>query len=278
MTYFKKFGDFCSGFAAFTALIYLFRRFMSYDFGEEPLGMLEKIKMFFDKMQNINYHLLLILALTFVVSVIAGRVLARLPYVTVLFCLPPLLVTVYMLRASLIEEYPMLYAIFGIIALVSAVVDCLFADRRDGKHRCAYAADAVSLAFVGFCLFVARRYRQLSLLTEDEVRLLGPFDTEILQCGAETGMKIFYVLAVAYVVLTVISLLLTDVYFIDAALALVPVVFLIYYWGADKIAVHPEVVVTFALAVLLARIIPTFAGKAKMKNADNDTDTKKTQR
>lgn len=267
MTYFKKFGDFCSGFAAFTAIIYLFRRFMSHDFGKEPLGLLEKIKIFFDKMQNINYHLLLLLALTLIISVIAGRLLARLPYLSVLFCLPPMLVTVYMIRANLIEEYPMLYVILSIIAFISAVVDCLLLDRRDSRHRSAYAGDAVSLAFVGFCIFIVRRYKQLLLLEADEVRLLGPFDTEILQCGTRTEMKLLCILAVAYAVLTVISLLLTDVYFIDAALALAPVVFLIYYWGADKMAVHPEVVLTFAFSVLAARVIPAFSGKAKLKNS-----------
>ena len=269
MTYFKKFGDFCSGFSAFTALIYLFRRFMSYDFGDEPLGIFEKIKLFVGKMQNIQYHLLLLLALAFVISVVAGRLLARIPYACVLFCLPPMLITVYMLRANLIAEYPMLYAILSIIAFISALVDCLLADRRDGRHRSAYAADAVSLAFVGFCIFVARRYEKLCLMTDEELLLLGPFDTEIIRCGEQTGVKIFYVLAVVYAVLVIISHLLTDVYFIDAILAVVPVVFLVYYWGADKITVHPEVVVTFAFAVLVARIVPAVGGRATVSKKSN---------
>ena len=31
MSYFKKFGDFCSGFACFSAIIYLFRQYMMFD-------------------------------------------------------------------------------------------------------------------------------------------------------------------------------------------------------------------------------------------------------
>ena len=154
MSYFKKFGDFCSGFSAFTALIYLFRQFMTFDFGEETLGMIEKLKLFFSKTAQFQNYCMLVLATTFVLSVIGGRVFAKLPYLAIVFCLPPIGVSIYMIRAELISEYPMLYAILGVVALISATVDCITADRRDGGRRCAYAGDVTSLCFSAFCFFV----------------------------------------------------------------------------------------------------------------------------
>ena len=38
MGYFKRFTDFCSGFSAFTAIMFLFRRYMTYKFAEDELG------------------------------------------------------------------------------------------------------------------------------------------------------------------------------------------------------------------------------------------------
>lgn len=265
MTYFKKFGDFCSGFSAFTALMYLFRQYMMFDFKDEELKILEKAKIFFSPTANPPYYAMLILAAVFVLSVIGGRVFARLPYVAIVFCVTPLMMTVYMIKANLIAEYPMLYAILGIVALISAVADCIHMDKSDGKCRGAYAGDAVSLFFAVFCVFVARKYTELSSLSKDGAVALSRFENDILANGTQAEIKLLYILAALYVLLTVVSLILRDIYFIDALLCVPPATYLIYMWGAQRLTLLPEILVTLALAVVAVRMITAISGRAHQK-------------
>lgn len=265
MSYFKKFADFCSGFSAFTAVMYLFGKYMMFDFGEEELGMKDKLGVFFSKMISVQNHMMLILAIAFIVSVIAGRIFARLPYVAVIFVVPPMLLSVDMIKAELIEEYPMLYVILGAVAVIGGAFDCIFRDRDDRKHRSAYASAAVGAMFSAFCFFVARKSVALSGLDETAALELDRFDHEIFAESANMDMKLFYVFAAVYALLAVICLFLADVYFIGALLAIPPAVSLIYMWGAGKLTVQPEMLVTFSLIYLAMCVIPAVSGKAFYK-------------
>ncbi len=262
MSYFKKFGDFCSGFAAFTGIIFLLSRFMSSYFGEEPIGMLEKLKMFFDKKLYPDYHLMTCLIISLIASVVFGRLLARLPYIAVLFCIPPVIITVCMYKMSIIAEYPMLYVVLTVVAFITAVADCIWADKKDGKHRGAYAGDVVSLFFSAFCIWTARKYSALSVLEADPENPHSFFENHMLEGGTDIELKLLYALAVLYAVLAVVSFILRDIYFIDAVLVVPPAIFLIYMWGAGKLLLLPEAIVTLALLTALVRIIPAISSRA----------------
>ena len=218
--------------------------------------------MFFSESTNVQNHMMLVLATVFAISIIGGRVFARLPYIAVIFSVPPMLLTVDMIKAELIEEYPMLYAILGALAVLGGVVDCILRDRDDKKHRSAYACCAVGLAFSVFCLYVARKSVSLTGLDESSVLELDRFDYEIFTESANMDMKLFYILAAVYAVLAVLSVVLADIYFIDGLLSVPPTVALIYMWGAGKISVHPEMLVTFAIIYLAVCAVPAISGKA----------------
>ena len=104
MGYFKRFTDFCSGFSAFTAIMFLFRRYMTYKFEDDVLGIREKLKIFFAEDINEKNHWMLLLAIVFILSVIGGRVLSRYPHLATVFTVPPLLVSLHMVKAELIED------------------------------------------------------------------------------------------------------------------------------------------------------------------------------
>lgn len=270
MTYFKKFTDFCSGFAAFTALIYLFRRFMTFKFEDAELGIIDKMKLFLSRTAQPEYYMMFMLAITLIISVIGGRVFARLPFIAAVFCVPPLLMSVDMVYSELIKEYPMLYIILCAAAVVGAVVDCMCADRTDGKHRCSHTGNAVTLMFSVFCLYVARKSMELSsLVDEADLLSLTRLESEIYRASGEFEMRFFYVLAATYAVLALIGFILYDIYFVNACLSLAPAGYLIYQWGAGGLTVHAEILVTFAVTVCAIRLIPAISCKAQYKSRAN---------
>ena len=144
MSCFKKFGDFCSGFACFSGLIWLFSEFMSNEF-EENMGIKEKLKDFFAGSERTDNKLMLVLSVMLVVSIVAGVVFKRIPYVTLLFSVPPLMLSVDMVRSEYIDKYPMMYILFCGISVLSDVWECILTDRCDGGHRVAFAGDMVAL-------------------------------------------------------------------------------------------------------------------------------------
>ena len=262
MSYFKRFGDFCSGFAAFTGMVHLISRFISMKFEGESLTLIEKIKMFLGRETLPIFRLMAVMTLCFLLSAVLGRIFARLPYISALFCIPPVIVSICLYTMQVIEEYPMLYVVLSFVAFISAIADCVLADRADGKHRAAYVGSLVSLAFSAYCILLVRKYNELVLLSEDEEYVMWMLDSYILRSGTEISTRLFYALAAVYAILAVISFVLRDIYFIDSILAIPPAVWLIYAWGAKKLLLLPETVAVFAMLVLIARIIPAISGIA----------------
>ncbi len=271
MRYFKRFGDFGSGFCCFMAWLYLFGRFMSFAPSEEVEGFTEKLKLFLSEKTAYPNLLLFILGAMFLTSAVMGTVLVKYPHVSALFTLPPLALTFDMIRSEYIKEYPMLYAFFGITALAACVLDCIALDGKDGGNRTGYCAALVSASTS--LLFFTLYSRGVDALAVEDTAELGRFDLAIRQ-GLETSdVKLLAVFAAVYLGLTVVGVLLRDIYFIDALLALPPFVALIYMWNAETLDVHAEVALTFAGAAVGVRLIAMILGRAsygeRKKKKDN---------
>lgn len=257
MSYFKRFGDFCSGFACFAALMWLFSKYMAFEL--KDAGLKEKLSGFFNKHSEMDNRLMLILAVMLVLSVLASIAFKRLPYITLFFSVPPLMLAVDMVRAAQIEDYPMLYIILCSLSVVSGVWECVVRDRKDGGHRAAFAGDAVSLLASGVLLFIWRRCKTLQVAGED-VLTLDSFDREIWNNSESMNIRLFVILACVFIALAVISLILTDIYFLDAVFALGPCVAVIYMWSAGIWTVHAELVATAAVVNFAVRLIPAVSG------------------
>ncbi len=265
MSYFKRFGDTCSGISAFMALIYLFRTFMSTKATDEEMGIIERLKLFVSPTAAPDRYFLAILALMLVISALAGCIFARIPYITPLFSLPPLLLTLDMIKSQYIKDYPMLHLLLAIFAFLGGIYECSRMDRVDGKHRAATAANITAVFFSAFLIWLYRVAVRLEGFAGNELEDLNIFEREVLALAPDMNMGLLLVFAALSLLLVAISLILRDIYFIDAVMALPPVLVLIYLWGAEKITVQSEVVVAFSICVLAARIVPMFMGKAESK-------------
>ncbi len=276
MSYFKKFGDFCSGLTCFIILIYLFRTFMKFKPTEEEVGLVGKLKEFLSVDSAYDKRLAAVLVIMLVLSVAVGMIFKKLPYICAVFSLPPLLLGVDMVKSEYIKDYPALCLLLLGIAFVACVLECVRLDRADGRRRTCLCGALISGGFAAYLWWLYDKTQKLlaadALEAEkiaeqaaelgEKVDKFAKFNSEILFGAEDMNIKILAALAAVYAVLAFIGLLLRDIYFIDAVLALAPTVAIIYFWGAEKITFHEEVIVTFAVAVLAARIIPAFSGYA----------------
>lgn len=269
MRYFKRFGDFCSGFACFAALICLFTEFMTNKF-EDGMGFKEKIKFFFEGSERVGYKLMLILATMLVISILASVVLKRIPYVTLLFSVPPLMLSVDMVKEEYIENYPMMYILFCGISVLSGVWECISMDRGDGGHRLAYAGDAVALVASASAFLIWKRVEAVSSMEDADILELNVFDLEIYENLESVDTKIFLILACSFLGVAVVSLLLKDIYFVDAILAAVPFAVTVYMWSAGKLTVHSELVFTASAVYFAVRLISALSGTAYPKHGYNE--------
>ncbi len=276
MRYFKKFGDFCSGFAAFAVIIYLFRQFMLFkpDKNEDmtaeelaELGMRDKIGLFLSRETEYGNFLLLVLAVLLIASVLAGVIFKRLPYISTAFAVCPLLLCVDMIKDEQIEEYPLLILLLTCIAFLSCLYECIRRDREDGGCRIGIAGDILCAMSAVFLIFLNKRAGSFTALGEDfDIQTLGQFEREIYRgVNGESAFdgSLILILAVIYFALVMVRIAFRDIYFIDFLLALPAACLLIYKWNAGALMFHAELIVTLSICILCARLVAMLGGFSK---------------
>ncbi len=269
MRYFKKFGDFCSGFSCFTVIIYLFRQFMVFkpeDSLEEKLGLRDKLWLFFSREDELAHFLLLILSLMLLISLLCSFIFERLPYLALIFSIPPMLFVLDLSLKDQIEDYPMLILLLTVLAPLSQLCECLRRDREDCGCRIGMAGDIICTGTAAFALYLRSRVNFLLSGADTSAVELNHFDAEIFRRIDTANLSLLLLIAIAYLALALIRLLLRDIYFIDLALSLIPLGVLIYHLNVNALEFHGEILVAFAAAVTVARALATFSGKAKIKH------------
>lgn len=257
MSYFKRFTDFCAGFAIFSALIYILGEFMSFE-PKEPVGMLDKAKLFFEKgvkFDNRAYALMIILLL---VSLVAGRIFERMPYISLALSLLPLGWVCVMLWQELLSERPMLYFLMAVVHCIGNLAHSLFLDRADGKRRafaCVNILGGSVLAGGAFLYYKATALLALGDVNSEE---LSVYSASVLE-GAQKGEH-KTVLTVALIVFAtaVLSIILRDIYFIDAICAFPVLVYSVYLVGAEKLTIASQAVLVFVFLYFAFRLAVLF--------------------
>ena len=232
MGYFKKFTDFCAGFAAFSALMYLFREFMAYTpKGEEPVGLREKLDRFLSAEPIRDYDFYLPLIALLLLSLILSLLLKKRPYLSFAVSLLPLSYTLLLFTEGHLYERPMLYVILSALHTAGSLIACILEDREDRGRRGALALDLGCLVTAGLC---ARVLLWSPDQIGEETERIPLFDQILLQASEGADRSVFLAVAIILTASVLLRLLWRDLYFLDAALAILPTAWvLLRFFGGE---------------------------------------------
>lgn len=249
MSYFKRFTDFCGGFVAFAAALHLIGEYMTFKLPEDELTA-GKLKVFLDVERAEGYRGYVIMAALFVLSVIIGRIFERLPYVTLAVSLLPLYQTVNLFAGGKIEKFPILYLLLAILHTAGSIIHALVLDKADGKRRGFICAGVLGAMMSAGGVWVWRKAGEL-LVYEDPLAVEGLSKTEIqIAVAAQDGAHTLVLnIALMIAVSTLVSLILRDIYFIDAILSVVPLVY-----AVNKVLLHKQIVIFEELTLILCTL------------------------
>lgn len=253
MSAFKKFTDFCGGFAAFAAIFYLFREFMPFKPKEDPVSLIQKVKLFFSDEPQFEYRPYLLLILFLVLSVLVSLIFHRLPYVAFPVSLLPLARSFDMLEREEIYERAMFYVVLAVLHAFGILWECVRRDREDGRQRSALALNlgAATVALVSFLIFMRPRALVGTELTE--VRF---FDRILLQAMLQgESFAIFQTMAVVFLVTCAVGFLLWELHYLQAAFAIGVAFFTVLQWSMGSFAVYGSVLPTMAVSLAIGRIV-----------------------
>ena len=253
MSYFKRFTDFCAGFAIFSALIYMLGEFMTFN-PKDVQGMTDKVKAFLDRELQSDNRAYVFMIILFGVSLIAGRVFERMPYISFAVSLLPLGWVCLMLWKELLSERPMLYLIMAAVHCLGNLVHSLYLDRDDEKRRAFLCVNILGGAVFAGGAFLYYKATSLLKLSVSDTKELAIYGEAILK-GARNGEhKLILTLSLIVLATVVISILLRDIYFIDAICALPILVYSIYIIAAEKLTVAAQAVLVFVFLYFAFRI------------------------
>lgn len=254
MRYFKRFTDFCAGFAAFICLMHIFGEFMSYNPGTDA-DMKQKVKQFLDPTHTKDHRAYVILLALLVFSILLGRILERFPYICTALSLLPITQMMIMYNSKKLYEQPELCIFLAALHVMGTVVGSIGRDRVDNKRRAFISANVSGVAISLLGLAVWRKAEKLSELDPNATMDLSHAERAI-RAGAAEGMEeILIKISLIILVTVVISLILRDIYFIDVITAAVPFVYTLYLFTTSKLTLFPEAAFMLTLLYLVIRII-----------------------
>lgn len=258
MSLFKKFTDFCAGIAAFAGGLFLLQEYMNFkpkepeealfyeDIGAEAETLAEeaaeipgKFKQFFTpEYAGAEYRILFIIVLTLILSALIGRIFKKLPELCFFVSLLPAIEIVYGFTENMLYSQIGLLLIAGALHVAGNVAECILMDKEDGRHRLWIAAKISSLFPAALCLFFVKTARHIP--TEEIDSKLPIFWDLAFEMTELENMIIVSRLGWIFFTVFVISLVLYNVYFIDALISAVPLAYSIYLLYATSSAVELE--------------------------------------
>ncbi len=254
MSYFKKFTDFSAGVAAFAAVLLLIRRYMMFDADELLLDEQSKLMQFMEN-PSTDVTMYLHLLFFFGVALAAGIIFRRLPYICLLFSLPSVIYITFMFSESMLYEQAALFLAAAALMVVGNLAECAWRDKEDGRHRLFVASKIASGAGAAACMLV------FFLAQNSPDESVKPFvdmnsiEREIFHYTSPDDPKQLLILAGLFIGVLVIGLLLYNVYFTDAILSLIPLVYSLYLLLWEKLSIMPLAFVALAAVCAAANLM-----------------------
>lgn len=278
MSLFKKFTDFCAGIAAFVGGLFLLQKYMAFkpldleeyknyltnqsNFDNMDISIEEiteapsKLHQFFDPdIINLDYRVMLILVLALIISVLAGVIFRRLPYVCFFFSLFPTVITVYMFGKSLPVTQIGLFFAAAALHVSGNVIDAIIRDKEDGRHRLFVTAKVSILFPAALCLFFTQIVKKVEAIPDEAINEKLPIFRDIkIELAEPANIEILKKLGWGFIIIFVICLLLYNVYFVDVTLSAIPLVYSVYVFYASKLTFLPFVFLTLSLICFLTNL------------------------
>ncbi len=262
MTYFKKFTDFCAGVAAFVASLYLIRKYMAFvpkteeeyiaefpDMAPEEIP--GKLKQFFEQNNPEAFKPILALVVLLILSIAVGRLFKRIPALCFAVSLLPALHIIYMFNAK--SEQASMYLVLGSLHVIGNIVEAIIRDREDGRHRLFLLANTASLFSCGFC-FIFVKALQKPVPEADVLKEENPLMQDIFKNQTPLNIEIVKTLAIMFGVLLLVSVILYNVYFIDAIISVVPLGYSIHALYSGNLSVGASLAFLLSAVCFVAHI------------------------
>ncbi len=270
MSYFKRFTDFCAGVAAFVAALFFVRKYMEFvpadPLDVSPSPSLEsngatveqiteklpsKLEQFLEPTDTADYSLLIPLILLLLLSAILGRVFKKLPYVCFGISILPAMMIAYMFETDTLHAQIPLFLAVALLHVIGNIAECLIRDREDGRHRAWIAAKISSAIGAISCFFVTWKGAQTP---PENVDKINHFEHKIFFEMTEADVGLLTKLGWMFIILLAISLIMYNVYFIDAILSLIPTVFVIYQTAGEFLTLAPALFCTASVICTLTHL------------------------
>ena len=224
-----------------SALLFL-RKYMSFSPIEEEDAP-SKLKQFIESSTDGYYKMLVALIILLVISVAVGRIFSRLPYVCFAASMLPALQVAFMFEKRAFFQLQAFMIILVSLHVIGNIAECVIRDREDGRHRLWLTAKISSVAGAALCFFIIRITKQPVPENTEE---LSAFNSEILLGFTELDASIMSKLFWMFAVLLAVSLVLYNVYFIDAVISIIPFAYATHAMISGNLLIMPSLFFTAA--------------------------------
>lgn len=275
MSYFKRFTDFCAGFAVFGALLHLIRNFVTFMKGEE-ISTLEKVKEFFSRANTDDYRAYATVALVLGVSLALGIAFSKFSFVALTLSSISMAVIIDLLEAQRIDERPMFYVILAAIHVIGCIFECIMCDRARvfKKLNCTLTAGILT-TFAGgaLSLFTAYRLSEMKELFKNsdvktfDITKLSSFDAQLFNLVKDASAKSnttestqLIILAVMFIVVIIVTMLIGEIFFIDLTFSAIPLITVAYCYTSGIFLPQADMLVTIALISTVTFFAATLFG------------------
>ncbi len=258
MSTLKKFGDFFALFGAFAVGLSLLMDFMPFETLEET-SFFGKIQAFFSSPETHTFYLLILFCMFFG-AFLLSKLLPKWAPLHFVLSLLPVGWSFYLFDSDRLgEERPTLTLILALMYAVCAFADCLIADRADGKARSIMATRMATALASLFAIFVFLRSCRVDEIPAEEWNF---FDRIIGESFAdEVSFSAWWRIALMYALVTVIGLLLRDIFFAEALIGLIPFLFAMVQWNMGDLPAYGAALMALSACCLLCPILLTFLWK-----------------
>jgi hypothetical protein len=214
-----------------------------------------KLEQFLKPDASADYSMLIPLIVILILSVLVGVIFRRLPYLCFAFSLFPATHVALMLYKGVLYNEVALVLILVALHVLGNLVECIERDKEDGKHRLSIAAKISSGFGASLCFYAIYLSKGTLPKEEKAIEALTHLARDMLTAAKPLDIEIISNLFWMFAILLVISLILYNVYFIDAVAALVPAIYAIHANASGNLGVVTYIFVTAALICALAHLL-----------------------